>query len=139
MEGSEIEEEKSKAITEHPSSVPEEIRKDILEKLAVFENSNRFMSKDLDMYALAQQMGTNTTYLSTVINHYKKISFPTYIKDLKIKAAINQLSKNPDLLKYNYQGLAEVFGFKTGESFSKAFYNKTGVYPSKFLNELKSR
>ena len=139
MEGSVMEEEKSKAITEHPSSVPEEIRKDILEKLAAFETSEGFMSKDLDMYGLAQQIGTNTTYLSTVINHYKKISFPTYIKDLKIKAAINQLSKNPDLLKYNYQGLAEIFGFKTGESFSKAFYKKTGVFPSKFLNELKSR
>ncbi|SDS34119.1 AraC family transcriptional regulator [Christiangramia echinicola] len=139
MEGSVMEEEKSKAITEHPSSVPEEIRKDILEKLAAFETSEGFMSKDLDMYGLAQQIGTNTTYLSTVINHYKKISFPTYIKDLKIKAAINQLSKNPDLLKYNYQGLAEIFGFKTGESFSRAFYKKTGVFPSKFLNELKSR
>ncbi|WPZ00048.1 helix-turn-helix domain-containing protein [Christiangramia sp. OXR-203] len=139
MEESEMEEGKSKAITEHPSSIPEEIRKDILEKLAVFEKSDRFMSKDLDMYGLAQQIGTNTTYLSTVINHYKKMNFPTYVKDLKIKAAINQLSKNPDLLKYNYQGLAEIFGFKTGESFSKAFYKKTGVYPSKFLNELKSR
>ena len=139
MEGSQLEEEKTKTITEHPSSVPEEIRKDILEKLTVFERSEQFMSKDLDMYSLAQQIGTNTTYLSIVINHYKKMNFPTYVKDLKIKTAITQLSENPDLLKYNYQGLAEIFGFKTGESFSKAFYNKTGVYPSKFLEELKAR
>ncbi|WP_108171990.1 AraC family transcriptional regulator [Christiangramia gaetbulicola] len=139
MEGSQIEEEKTKTITEHPTSVPEEIRKDILEKLAVFEKSEQFMSKDLDMYSLAQQIGTNTTYLSIVINHYKKMNFPTYVKDLKIKTAINQLSENSDLLKYNYQGLAEIFGFKTGESFSKAFYKKTGVYPSKFLDELKAR
>ena len=139
MEGSQLEEEKTKTITEHPSSVPEEIRKDILEKLAEFERSEQFMSKDLDMYSLAQQIGTNTTYLSIVINHYKKMNFPTYVKDLKIKTAISQLSENPDLLKYNYQGLAEIFGFKTGESFSKAFYNKTGVYPSKFLEELKAR
>ncbi len=139
MEGSPLEEEKTKTITEHPSSVPEEIRKDILEKLAEFERSEQFMSKDLDMYSLAQQIGTNTTYLSIVINHYKKMNYPTYVKDLKIKTAISQLSENPDLLKYNYQGLAEIFGFKTGESFSKAFYNKTGVYPSKFLEELKAR
>ena len=139
MEGSQIEEEKTKTITEHPTSVPEEIRKDILEKLAVFEKSEQFMSKDLDMYSLAQQIGTNTTYLSIVINHYKKMNFPTYVKDLKIKTAINQLGENSDLLKYNYQGLAEIFGFKTGESFSKAFYKKTGVYPSKFLDELKAR
>ena len=139
MDGPEMEQEKTKSIEEHPSSVPEDIRKDILDKLTLFENSLQFIRKDLDMYSLAQQMGTNTTYLSIVINHYKKMSFPTYIKDLKIKTAINQLSNNPDLLKYNYQGLAEIFGFKTGESFSKAFYNKTGVYPSKFLNELKAR
>lgn len=65
------------------------------------------------------------------------MSFPNYLKDLRITAAIKRLPEDPILLKFNYQGLADTFGFKTGESFSKAFYHKTGVYPSKFINELK--
>ncbi|CAM4155296.1 helix-turn-helix domain-containing protein [Gillisia limnaea] len=139
MEGGEVQIYETKQVTEHPSSVPIEIRKEILSKLNAFENSDRYLNKDLDLSNLANDLGTNTTYLSTIINHYKKVNFPNYLKDLRIRAAINRLSKDPDLLKYNHQGLAEIFGFKTGESFSKAFYKKTGVSPSMFLNELKSR
>ena len=123
----------------HPASVPEDIRNDLLMKLERFEESERFLCKDLDMSTLADELGTNTSYLSVIINHYKEMNFPNYLKDLKIAAAIKGLNNDPQLLKYNYQGLADTFGFKTGESFSKAFYSKTGVYPSKFLNELKSR
>ncbi|HUH45828.1 MAG TPA: helix-turn-helix domain-containing protein [Arenibacter sp.] len=128
----------SPMIKKHPTSVPKEIRDDLLNKLDAFEKSGDYLNKDLDMAQLAQGMETNTTYLSTVINHYKQMSFPNYIKDLKITMAIQMLSRDPELLKYNYQGLAETFGFKTGESFSKAFYGKTGVYPSKVLAELKN-
>ena len=90
------------------------------------------------MAQLAQDMDSNTTYLSTIVNHYKEMSFPNYLKDLKITYAIEMLSKDPQLLKYNYQGLADTFGFKTGESFSKAFYKHKGIKPSYFLKELEN-
>lgn len=122
----------------HPASVPDEIRIDILKKLYEFEEGGFYLRKEIDMSTLAQEFGTNTSYLSIVVNHYKKMTFPNYLKDLKISAAISRLKVEPELLKYNYQGLAEVFGFKTADSFSKAFYKKTGVYPSNFLTELKT-
>jgi AraC-like DNA-binding protein len=129
----------SRKVGKHPESVPEEIRNELLMKLETFEKSDHYLRKELDMAQLAQEMDTNTSYLSIIINHYKQMSFPKYIKDLKITTAIERLSKDPELLKYNYQGLAETFGFKTGESFSKAFHQKTGVYPSHLLKELRHR
>jgi AraC-like DNA-binding protein len=122
-----------------PSTVPETIRIDILKKLESFESSDSFMRPDLDMSLLAQELGTNTTYLSIIINSYKQLSFPNYIKDLKITMAINRISETPELLKFSHQGLAEHFGFKTAGSFSAAFYKKTGVTISEFLKELKFR
>jgi len=122
-----------------PSTVPEAIRMDILKKLESFENSDSYMRSDLDMSLLAQELGTNTTYLSIIINSYKQLSFPNYIKDLKITMAINRISDTPELLKFSCQGLAEHFGFKTAGSFSAAFYKKTGVSVSEFLKELKLR
>lgn len=139
LEGSVEVKNKKIEVADNPPSVPLEIRENILAKLEVFENSKSFLSKEIDLSGLAQEFGTNTSYLSTMVNHYKGRSFPNYLKDLKISYAIKCLNEEPDLLKYNYQGLADLFGFKTGDSFSKAFYAKTGVYPSKFLNELKSR
>lgn len=126
-------------VNNHPSSVPEDIRKDILIKLEKFENSERSLEKDLDMSTLAQELETNTSYLSVIINTYKGKTFPNYLKELRVSKAIQMLNNDPSLLRFNNQGLAEVFGFKTSESFSKAFYKNTGVYPSKFLKELKSR
>ncbi len=127
-----------KPVSNHPSSVPEDIRKDILSRLEKFEDSARFLDKDLDMSSLAQELETNTTYLSVIINTYKNKSFPNYLKDLRVAKAIQMLNADRGLLKYSNQGLAEVFGFKTSESFSKAFYKNTGVYPSKFIKELNS-
>lgn len=130
---------KEKPINNHPSSVPEDVRKDILNKLEKFENSQRFLDKDLDMSSLAQELETNTTYLSVIINTYKGKTFPNYLKDLRLAKAIRMLNADPGLLKFSNQGLAEVFGFKTSKSFSKVFYKNTGVYPSKFIMELNSR
>lgn len=117
--------------------VPEEIKNQILKELKVFEDSNQFLQKDLDLMLLAQMCNTNTTYLSSVINQEKGSSFPNYLKNLRIDFALKQLRENGCLLKYNYDGLAEQFGFKTGESFSKAFYNRTRVYPSRYLEALR--
>ncbi len=122
-----------------PSTVPEAIRMDILEKLEEFENSDRFMSADLDLPSLAHELETNTAYLSTIINSYKQLSFPNYLKDLRITMAINRINETPELLKFSISGLAEHFGFKSAGSFSAAFSEKTGVSVSEFLKELKFR
>jgi len=105
-----------------PSTVPEAIRIDILKKLEAFENSDDFMRADLDLPSLALELKTNTAYLSTVINTYKQLSFPNYIKDLKITMAINRINETPELLKFSHQGLADHFGFKSSGSFSTTFY-----------------
>lgn len=120
-------------------AVPQEIQEDLLARLGEFEASDRFTDPKLDLPTLAEILRTNTTYLSMVINHYKKMNFPTYLKALRISHAVARLSKEPQLLRYNYQGLAEIFGFGSGDTFSRAFHERTGVYPSKFLKELEAR
>ncbi|UJH92730.1 helix-turn-helix domain-containing protein [Antarcticibacterium sp. 1MA-6-2] len=77
------------------------------------------------MSTLAQELETNTSYLSVIINSYKSKTFPNYLKDLRIANAVRMLNKDHSLLRFSNQGLAEVFGFKTSESFSKAFYKNT--------------
>ncbi|MCM4158428.1 helix-turn-helix domain-containing protein [Antarcticibacterium flavum] len=129
----------SKKTLDFSLAIPEDIKNDLILKLDNFENSNRYLDKVLDLPTLANELHTNTSYLSLVINYYKKKSFPNYLKELRISYAIQELKINLELTKYSNQGLAELFGFKTGESFSKAFLKETGVYPSRFIAELKAR
>jgi AraC-like DNA-binding protein len=42
-------------------------------------------------------------------------------------------------LTLNMEGIAKEVGFNTAESFSKAFYKRTGMKPSFFINELKKK
>jgi YesN/AraC family two-component response regulator len=120
-------------------NIPDDITSNILAELEKFEINLEYLDKDLDLPTLSHKLDTNTSYLSMVINNYKQLSFPNYLKKLRIDYALVQLSTNTSLLKYNYQGLAEIFGFKTSESFSRAFYSQTGVYPSNIIKEFKKK
>lgn len=121
-------------------AVPEEIQSHIRKGLAAFETEQGYLTKNIDLKKLAEQLNTNSRYLSMLINHDKKMSFPTYLKDLRIGHAVEQLKADPNLLGYlNYGGLANRFGFGSGEGFSRAFYERTGVYPTTFLKELDAR
>ncbi|MBG6111996.1 AraC-like DNA-binding protein [Flavobacterium sp. CG_9.10] len=59
-----------------------------------------------------------------------------YINDLRIDYALSKLQKNNKLRNYTVQALAQEFGFNGAESFSAAFYKKTGIKPTYFIKEL---
>lgn len=116
--------------------VPEDIVLQILEEIEKFEQSNSYIDPTITLQSLSKQFNTNTSYLSKVINHYKKLSFTKYLNDLRINYFIEELKMNPILRKYTVKALAKEFGFKGSESFSKSFYAKTGLQPSYFIKEL---
>lgn len=64
------------------------------------------------------------------------MNFASYIKDHRITYSAKELRKSAKLRKYSIRGIAEECGFKTAESFSKAFYEKYGIYPSYFIKQL---
>ncbi|NAS32159.1 helix-turn-helix domain-containing protein [Flavobacteriaceae bacterium R38] len=49
---------------------------------------------------------------------------------IRVEYAINQLKTNPKFCLYSVKGIAKEAGFNSQESFSKAFYKNTGIYPS---------
>jgi len=55
---------------------------------------------------------------------------------LRINAALIKLKNDKILQSNNMTAIAETFGFKRPETFSKAFKAHTGIYPSQFLKNL---
>ena len=74
--------------------------------------------------------------MSKIINRYKDKSFSNYINYLRINYISSELKNNAELRKYTIVAIADEAGFNTAESFSKAFYKETGIYPSFFIKEL---
>ncbi|MFB9058053.1 helix-turn-helix domain-containing protein [Mariniflexile ostreae] len=120
-------------------NISKHIVDEVLENLSKFESSKGYLSKDITLASLSKDCNTNSSYLSSIINHIKQTNFSTYLKDLRINNAIISIKKQRMYLKYSIQGLAEEFGFTTAESFSKAFREKTSIKPSYFLNELRKK
>ncbi|WP_299684574.1 helix-turn-helix transcriptional regulator [uncultured Dokdonia sp.] len=126
----------SKISETSPPDIPKEILEPLLMKLSKFEASNSYTNSKITLNSLALKMQTNSNYLSKVINHYKQKSFVSYIKELRIEYAFNQLKTQPKLRRFTIKAIAEECGFKSAESFSKTFYKAYGIYPSYFIKKL---
>ncbi|TRW25188.1 AraC family transcriptional regulator [Flavobacterium zepuense] len=108
----------------------------ILKQLEKFEAQKKFLQKDLTLVNLASAFNTNANYLSKVISYYRDKNYINYLNDLRIDYIINLLKTETKYRNYTIKALAAEAGFSTAQHFSKAFFTRTGIYPSYFVNEL---
>lgn len=118
------------------TDISSEIIDAVLKQLLSFEEKQHFRNKELTLNKVAKSFDTNSTYLSKIINLKKDKNFSQYINELRVEFAINEINNNPKFRKYTIKAIAEESGFKSGESFSKAFYKKFKIYPSYYLKQL---
>lgn len=109
---------------------------EILEALEKFEEKEQFLHVDCNLSYTAKKLKTNTAYLSHVINTYKGKTFTVYLTELRINAALIGLKNNKKLQLYSMEAIANEFGFKRRETFSKIFKNITGMQPSSYIKKL---
>ena len=117
--------------------IPKETEQIILSKLKRFENSTKFVNKDMSLAVLAGQFDTNTKYLSEIINSNYHVNFNTYINKLRINYIVNKLKDDPNYMNYKISYLAEDCGFTSHSSFTTVFKSITGISPVTFIELLK--
>lgn len=134
----EVKKETPKATKSKPKiELDEEAIQVILENLKQFEAENKFLINQISLNEVAKSVGTNSKYLSKIINGYKDKNFSTYINDLRIDYLIARLQEDTIFRKYTIKAIAEEGGFTNSEAFSRAFFKKTGLKPSYFMRKLK--
>jgi len=119
--------------------IPENIVAETLKKLEHFEKENQFLNNNITLNSLAKKLGTNSAYLSKIINFHKDKNFSVYLSDLRIDYVVQALKEQPKLREYTIKAIAFEVGFKNSESFTTAFYKKNKLYPSYFIKELQKR
>lgn len=112
------------------------IVENILSYLNTFELKKKYLIKDISLLNMAKECGTNTAYLSKVINHYKKNNFASYLNNLRLNHAVELWKTTPRLRYKSIQEMADMVGFKTAQSFSKKFHEKYKTTPTYFLKDL---
>jgi AraC-like DNA-binding protein len=130
-------ENKSSKSKELQISKDTEIR--IIEGLKEFEQSNGFLQNSFSLANLASVLGTNTKYLTFILNKYYQKDFSTYINELRIDYIIQKIETNKEYRSYKFSYLAEECGFSSHSKFSSIFKSVTGFSPSTFIEYLEKQ
>jgi len=113
--------------------VSDEKADELAKKLAMFEEKNQFLQKNLTCKKLAEQFKTNTHYLSTYINEVKGMNFNKYLSELRIRYITNLLNSDRKYLNYKIEGLAAECGIASRQNFSDLFFEINGIRPADFI------
>ncbi|WP_046755559.1 helix-turn-helix domain-containing protein [Kordia jejudonensis] len=110
---------------------------EILQKLTNLEAQEFYLNPKYNLYATAKKIDTNTTYLSNILNTYKKMTFTEYLNTLRIDYTLHRLENDKKFRMYTIKAMAKEVGYKSHGSFSRAFKAKTGENPSTYLKKIR--
>ncbi|WP_177187103.1 helix-turn-helix domain-containing protein [Kaistella jeonii] len=111
----------------------------ILKQLEIFENENKFLDSQVSQKSLSEELGTNSTYFSKIINTYKGKNFALYISDLRLDFIIDHLKNDMKYINKDVKELASIAGFSSAENFSDNFRRKFDLKPSVFIKLMKDK
>ncbi|GEJ44492.1 AraC family transcriptional regulator [Chryseobacterium sp. ON_d1] len=117
------------------TKISREKEDEILRKLEEFEQSDRYLNKNMSLSMLSSQMEVNTKYLSEVINNKEK-NFNGYINKLRINHIVQLLKNDSTFLNYKVSYLAEYSGFSSHSAFTTVFKSVTGMSPNTYIQEI---
>lgn len=124
---------------ESGASYQESINPDILDELHTkilnfLLIQRKFMDKDYSAKKLAQDLNTNSRYVSAVCNVKFHMNYATLINKYRIDEAMSILIDRR-YLKLNMEDVASMVGFANRQSFYSAFYKQNGTTPRDFRME----
>lgn len=111
----------------------------ILKQLETFEKEEKFLDPQISQKSLSEELGTNSTYFSKIINTYKGKNFTLYINDLRLDYIIDHLKNDVKYINLDVKELAAIAGFSSTDNFSDNFRRKFDLKPSVFIKMMKEK
>lgn len=97
------------------------------------EDQELYLKKDISRSLVADLMGCSQRTMTKMLDEiHPGLSFPDYIRSLRIRHALKVISENPN---YSVQQVADESGFYSISSFERAFKAVTGKTPKAYLKE----
>lgn len=109
----------------------------ILQIEKIMENPDIFCNPEFSLEKLAELAGSNSNYVSQIVNEVFQKNFQTYLNEHRIQEVCRLLAKAENR-KYSIETIASMAGFKSKSSFNQAFKRITGVTPSIYLKNMTS-
>ncbi|MBU2651571.1 MAG: helix-turn-helix domain-containing protein, partial [Bacteroidetes bacterium] len=122
-------------ILEKEQKVHEPVRNEdrILDQVKdLLDNQRIYQDPEISLIKLADRVGTNTSYLSSIINTHYHVNFKTLINKYRIDEARAQLVSGK-FDNYSIDGIAREVGYRSRSNFFQMFKQITGVTPAVYV------
>ncbi|MDD3743131.1 MAG: helix-turn-helix transcriptional regulator [Lentimicrobiaceae bacterium] len=104
--------------------------------LALMSEDEPFTDSKLKLEDVADMLGTNTKYLSQLINEHFEKNFHAFLNDYRC-AKVIKLFRDPNYSNYSIEGIAETCGFNSRSTFVASFKRYSGKLPSAYRNSMR--
>jgi AraC-like DNA-binding protein len=127
---------KANSPTTYEMQIADELIKDVLEKLQLFEDNREYLQGKVTLNILAKRFDTNPRYLSQIVNSNKGKPFKHYISDLKLDYIKYRLEVDEKYRNYTQTAIADELGYTSG-ALAKVFFKKEQVKLSEYIKKLR--
>ena len=126
-----IKEKKEKNAT-YRSLIRAELADELYEKiLNIIVIEKRYRNKEFSAKELASELGTNTRYISAVINSRFNTNFSCLINEYRVKEALHRMT-DKRYLDLTIEEIGTLVGFANRQSFYASFYRIMGETPNSY-------
>lgn len=120
-------------------AINDDMRRKLLDSVVdIMENTTEFCSADFSLARMAALVGSNSKYVSLVINETFHKSFKNYVNEYRIHLACLRMSDTEGYGSYTLNAIAESVGFKSYTTFVELFRKIVGITPSMYKDKLKA-
>lgn len=116
----------------------DELKEKILNVILI---QKKYKEKDYNAKRLAEELGTNTRYISAVVNVKFHMNYTTFVNKFRIEEAMSVLidRRYQDL---NMEDISDMVGFANRQSFYASFYKFNNMtprdYKMQYLKEMEA-
>jgi len=113
------------------SNLSEEMKSRLLRDINnVMENSYEYCFENFTLDRLAELVGSNTKYVSQIINGTYGKNFSSFINEYRIRVACQRLADDEKYGCQTINAIGQSVGFRSNTTFSAVFRKLTGMSPS---------
>ncbi len=105
----------------------------------VMENEEEICNSEFNIARLATLIGSNTRYVSQIINDEYGMNFRSLLNECRVKVAMKRISDNENYGLYTIKAISESVGYKSQANFIRVFTQYTGIKPSMYQKISKER
>ena len=106
----------------------DELKEKILDIILI---QQKYKDKDYSAKRLAEDLGTNTRYISAVVNMRFHMNYTSFVNKYRIDEAMTLLV-DKRYQELNMEDISSMVGFSNRQSFYASFYKINGVTPREY-------